>query len=186
MNWKRGAKPIVLVATFCLVACQDGPEARESRPSPSQTQTPVKPTLAKAKVSQAIAVAKKWKADAILIQIAGSNIGEDGMYVLWDYGFYSPAAKNCLVVNVANTTTQEESGGAMCESLELTEFMDSDQAMTIARKSGITKPKASMVASATSRGAIWTIMDEGGMKPGNVMLDIDAKTGVVLNKTSQR
>ena len=186
MNWKRVVKPVLLVTTFCLAAYQDGPEAREPSQSSSQTRTPVKPTLAKTKVSEAMAAAKKWKADAILIQIAGRNISDDGTYVLWDYGFYSPAAKNCLVVNVATTTTQQESGGAMCESSELTEFMDSDQAMSIARKNGITKPRASMVASASGRGAIWTVMDEGGMKPGNVMLDIDAKTGGVLNKTSQR
>jgi hypothetical protein len=41
---------------------------------------------------------KKWKADAILIQVAGSRIGADGKHIAWEYGFCSAAAKTCAVV----------------------------------------------------------------------------------------
>jgi hypothetical protein len=182
------AVPVLAVSLLGLVACQNAPEAREPSASASQVRTPVKPSLAKAKLAEATAAAKKWKADAVLIQVAGNGIGDDGMEVLWDYGFYSPTAKTCLVVNVANTTTQQESGGEICESPELTEFMDSDQAIAIARKNGITAPKVTMVVSASALrkgGATWTVMDAAGMKSGNVMLDIDAKTGAILSKTKQ-
>jgi hypothetical protein len=179
-----------LIAGLCVVAvsCQNAPEAREPSASASQARTPLKPSLAKAKLTEATAAAKKWKADAVLIQVAGNGIGDDGMEVLWDYGFYSPAAKTCLVVNVANTTTQQESGGEMCESPELTDFMDSDQAIAIARKNGVTAPKVTMVVSASALrkgGVTWTVMDAAGMKSGNIMLDIDAKTGAILSKTKQ-
>ena len=31
--------------------------------------------------------------------------------------------------------------------------------------------------------AVWMVMDESGAKPGSVMLDIDANSGVLLSKT---
>ena len=77
-----------------------------------------------------------------------------------------------------------ESGGAICEEPQLGDFMDSDQAMKIARANGITAPKATMVVSMSARGKrpLWVVMDGAGMKTGEMSLDIDARTGAVLNK----
>jgi len=144
------------------------------------------PSLAKANLETAKATAKQWQADAILIQVAGSNVGADGKHVMWDYGFYSPTAKKCAVVNVApKAAGSTESGDESCASAELVDFMDSDKASTVARSNGITAAHATMVASVTGSKAVWSVMDESGMKPGNVMLDIDAMSGAVLSKTSQ-
>jgi hypothetical protein len=154
--------------------------------------TPVPPTLAKARVTEARAAAKAWRADAVLIQVASSQVGDGGVSTLWDYGFWSSSAKTCAVINVApgRTPFTQESGGAICEAPELKDFaIDSDQAYKIARANGITAARVSMVVSmAPVKGvnrASWSVMDEGGVKPGNVMLDIDATTGVVLGKMKQ-
>ena len=156
--------------------------------------TPLPPSLAKAKLAEATAAAKKWKADAVLIQVVGSRVGAAGLHVAWDYGYWAPSAKGCLVVNIGPPGSPpfvQESGGPECQAPELKgEFMDSDRAMAIARSNGITAPTSNMGVSMTPmRGGtrtVWLVMDGGGTAPGNVLLDIDAQTGAVLNKTTQR
>ena len=97
--------------------------------------TPPVPTTAKSNLGAALNGGKKWKADAILIQVAGSRIGADGKHIAWEYGFYSAAAKTCAVVYVAGGQSHaEESGGPTCQAAELKYFMDSEQAMVIARR----------------------------------------------------
>lgn len=139
---KRIARWLLAVAVVSMVfGVQQSTRAALLSLTTSQAGAPLAPSLAKAKLAEATAAAKKWRADAFLIQIAASNIRDDGLHVLWDYGFYSPAAKNCLVVNVAKTVATRESGGAICESPELKEFMDSDQAMMIAPRTGSHIPR---------------------------------------------
>lgn len=43
-----------------------------------------------------------------------------------------------------------------------------------------------MVVTNSARGVAWMVMDDRGMKPGNVMLDIDARTAAILSKTKQQ
>ena len=156
---------------------------------PAPTGAKVAPSLAKAKLKEATGAALKWRNDAVLIQIVARNIGVEGTAVLWDYGFYSKSAKTCLVVRVASTVFTTESGGEICENPALTgDFMDSDQAIKLARANGITHPTATMAVSVSPRTKrpFWSVMDERGMKPGNVMLELDGATGKVLHKTTQR
>ena len=179
---------------IALSACTSQSDAA-SASSGSATQQPaatgakLAPSLAKAKLKEATAAALKWRSDAVLIQIAGRNIGTDGTTLIWDYGFYAKSAKTCLVVHVARAVETTESGGAMCESPALTgDFIDSDQAIKLARANGITHPTATMVVSVSPRtkGPFWSVMDEAGVKPGNVMLDIEGITGKVLYSTKQK
>jgi hypothetical protein len=116
--------------------------------------------LAKAKLSDAAAAAKKWRGDAILIQIASRSVQEGGVTAAWDYGFWSSSAKTCAVIKVfpAVAPTVQESGGAICQEPELpTTFIDSDQALKIARANGVTSPTVTMIVS-TSAG-------RGGSRP---------------------
>ena len=166
-----------------------GPAGSATPQRPAATGAKLAPSLAKAKLKEATAAALKWRSDAVLIQIVGRNIGTEGTALLWDYGFYSKAAKTCLVVTVANAVETRESGGAICENPALSgDFMDSDQVIKLARENGITHPTATMVVSTSPRtkAPFWSVMDERGVKPGNVMLDIDGVTGKVLNKTRQK
>jgi hypothetical protein len=81
-----------------------------------------------------------------------------------------------------------ESGGALCESAEIKQFMDSDEAIKIARKNGITQPKVTMLVSSSlsGDGALWTVMDGSGTKSGDVLLDFDAMTRKIVSTTKQR
>ena len=184
---KRTARLVLLTALCLNVVAALQPAAAQK---PAAGRTPMKPSLAKAKLTEASAAAKGWKPDAVLIQIAGRNVGQDGMSIFWDYGFYSRTAKTCAVVNVVPGARVRESGGPICESPELKEFMDSDRAATVARSNGITRPAATMVVSVSpvkqESRAVWSVFDDRGMKTGDVMIDIDAQTGAVLSKTTQR
>jgi hypothetical protein len=152
------------------------------------------PTPAKMRLSEATAAAKKWKPDAILLQIGGGRVGAEGLLPYWDYGFYSATAKTCAVIQIIPNVPPniEESGGPTCAGPELKEFMDSEQAMKIARSNGITAPLATMYVSVSSSGrgtaakAVWSVMDGGGVKAGDVLLDIDGVSGAILSKTTQR
>ncbi|HEY7680164.1 MAG TPA: PepSY domain-containing protein [Terriglobia bacterium] len=148
-------------------------------------QTPAPRRLAKARLSEATAAAKKWRADATLIQIAGSRVADDGTQSLWKYGFFSTSAKTCLIVQLAATTRTTETGGPLCASPALGNFIDSDKAIQIARKHGLQRPNVTMVVSMVPgrRGPrpVWIVMEGGGMRAGDVSVDIDAETGEVLN-----
>ena len=174
--------PLALVLSLCCFALQfDIAIAQTGK---------VAPTLAKAGLADAIAGGKKWKPDARLIQVEGRVTGDTGTTLGWRYGFYSPAAKSCAVIYVhAGQSHVTEAPGENCESAELKEFMDSDQALKLARSNGITASQVTMAAhiAPTPQGerAMWTVMDEGGVKSSNVILDIDAQSGAVLNKTVQ-
>ena len=146
------------------------------------------PVTAKVNLTDALAGGKKWKADAILIQVVGTRIGPDGKNISWEYGFFSASAKTCAVVYVARgqSMAKESGDAATCQAPELKEFMDSDQAMGIARKSGITKPLASMAASVERNRPTWTVMDAGGVASGDVILEIDAMTGAIVSKITQK
>jgi hypothetical protein len=148
----------------------------------------VAPTTAKANLADALIGGKKWKADATLIQVVGTRIGADGKNISWEYGFYSASAKTCAIVYVAKGQSMAKESGepATCQAPELKDFMDSDQAMGIARKNGVTKPLASMAASVERNRATWNVMDGGGVTSGDVILEIDAVTGTILGKITQK
>jgi hypothetical protein len=148
----------------------------------------VAPTTAKVNLPDALAGGKKWKPDAILIQVVGTRVGPEGKNISWEYGFYSPGAKTCAIVYVARgqSMAQESGGRAPCQAPELKEFMDSDQAMGIARKNGVTKPFASMAASVEQNRATWTVMDGGGVASGDVIVEINAMTGAIASKMTQK
>ena len=150
-----------------------------------QAQTPAPRSLARAKLSEVTATAKKWRSDATLIQIAANRVADDGTQSLWKYGFFSSSAKTCLIVQVARTTRTTETGGPLCESPALGNFMDSDKAIQIARKNGIQRTSVTMVVSMvpTRKGPrpVWIVMEGSGMNGGDVSVDIDAETGEVLN-----
>lgn len=142
---------------------------------------------AKATLVQARSAARRWRSDAVLIRINTARVSADGASNQWSYGFYSPAARNCLLViladgRVADTT---ESGGAVCAEPELGEFMDSDRAMRIARTNGFKTdaPTMGLLNTPTAGGnrTVWLVYE--GTRPGEESVMIDARTGEVLEKT---
>jgi hypothetical protein len=192
MPLKRIVTSLLGAVLLCLAQPSQCENAAAQNPTPAAAvPTKVAPSLAKAKLADATTAAKKWKADAIFIQVEGHVTGDAGTTIAWAYGFYSSTAKTCAVISVyAGGTNVSESGGEDCKSSELKDFMDSDQALKIARNNGITASEVAMVAHITptrqGERAVWTVMDERGMKTGNVILDIDGQTGAILDKIPQR
>jgi hypothetical protein len=122
----------------------------------------------------------------VIIQVAGRRVPDDGKVAWWEYGAWSSSAKTCLVLTfIRGRVSTQESGGAVCESEPLGEIIDSDQAIKVARASGITKQDVSMVAMASAKKgqSVWSIIEEGMRNPGDITLDIDAATGAVLTTT---
>jgi hypothetical protein len=178
---------LLSVVLFCLSgqSLSENASAQTSPPT-AAGPTSVAPSLAKAKLADATAAAKKWKADAILIQVQGHVKGDAGTAIGWEYGFYSPATNSCAMITIYPRGPYVSEAREECKSPELKEFMDSDQALKMARNNGVTASEVTMVVMRQADRAIWSVMDERGMKHGNVMLDIDAQTGTLVSKTTQR
>jgi hypothetical protein len=173
---------------MALVGCggSQSTVVEESAVSASQQPAvPLTPVLAKAHLADAAAEAKRWKSDALLVQVAGNAVPDDGKIVSWQYGAYSPTAKNCLVINFyRGKPSTTESGGESCEAGPLGELIDSDRVIKIARDNGLTNKEISMVAMASAarpRVSIWSVIEQGMRNPGNITMDIDAASGKVLN-----
>jgi hypothetical protein len=62
--------------------------------------------------------------------------------------------------------------------------VDSDKAVVIARKEGLTRPELTVILTTVPAGQrlIWIIMEGNGMKDGDLTIDIDAQTGAVRGK----
>ena len=150
----------------------------------AQRGAPVPPTTAKPHFANALAEARKWQADAILTQVNGTSVGADGKLAMWTFGSYSPAKKTCAIVYAANKEAHlQPTGDTQCEKAELKITIDSDVAMATARATGITKPKSNMAALVEKGKAVWMVLEAGGMKPGDLVVTIDATTGAVTSKS---
>lgn len=185
----RTSKPtwMLLISFVALAVYGQGPAAAAGtgeRTTP-QSKPRFLPVLAKAGIEQTTAVARRWKSDAALLQIVGRNVSDEGLALFWQYGFYSKTAQACVVVT-GGTLEQQEAGGKECAAATLGEFLDSDKVIKIARQSGVAHKSVSMIISVPTKEPVWVVMDERGMKPGNVMLDVDGRTGKVLGKRTQK
>lgn len=136
---------------------------------------------AKAKLGQAQALAVKWQADAVLVQIITVSGNMDGNAEKWSFLFHSPQAKKSYKVDVKGSKidqTTEVSPGFT--DAVAGEFIDSDQAMAEAKKKGLKgKTRAMMTLHAMlqgtkSEGAYWNLVSD--QAEGRSTL-INAKTG---------
>jgi hypothetical protein len=173
-----------------LVGCgsADTPAERQSTEAqPERPTTPLTPVLAKAHLADAATEARKWRQDAVIVQIFGRRVPDDGKVSWWDYAAWSPSTKGCLGIQfIRGNVNAQETRAEACQYEPLGEIIDSDQAIRIARANGITRQDVSMFAmpSPTRKGtSVWSVVEEGMRNPGNVTLDIDGVTGKVLNTT---
>jgi hypothetical protein len=174
-----------LVSRVALVGVAS---ASLSRGMGAQTAAPRFGTQAKALVAEARTEAKRWRADAYLIQLTASRV-TDGV-AMWYYDFFAPGASGaqCLRVNFGKDKrafTQQ----LKCDQAEpeLKDFaVDSDKAIAIARAEGLKRPELTMglmsVPTSSGQRFVWTIMEGNGMKEGDLTIDIDAQTGVVRGR----
>ena len=159
--------------------------AQQKPAAPAAGRSALKPVTAKAYLGEAIAAAKKWRADAFLIQLTCSRVSPDGTCLYWDYGAYSPSAKKCAIINVINgQANAAEAGGPECAEAKVGDFIDSNQAMTIAKQNGLSKQDVAMSvlnSPHTGKQVIWMIIEEGLRNKGDLEIDLDAATGKVIS-----
>ena len=116
---------------------------------------------AKAGLAQALASAKTWQGDAILVHLSSTKVKADGTASEWKYSFYSPkTAKRCVVTSrPGGATAKEVRLGNYTEPLG--EFIDSDKAMAVAKQNGLKGSEPSMAvgrpAGAKAEGTYWLV-----------------------------
>lgn len=151
------------------------------------TRVLAKDTTAKDGLVQAKQAAKKWQADAVLVNISTYTGNMDGTAGKWAYMFYSSKAKKGYDVMMGK--------GKIIELLEVrghiktpvgNKFIDSSQAMAEAKKNGLkVKGKPSMLLhimgkAGKNSGVYWAV--SGGFTPGEMRIVIDARTGKFFSR----
>ena len=139
--------------------------------------------LARTQLTKTVAMAKQWVPDAVLTSISSIMVNKDGSGKQWLHSFYSPKTKRYMIITVkANSidTSEVRTGfaGPIGE-----DFIDSDKAMAIAKKSGLKGSSYSMGlnmmgAAGMNSSPVWSV--NGGFDKGDVSVMLDAKTGKVL------
>jgi hypothetical protein len=138
---------------------------------------------AKAPLPKAIASAKAWQPDAILVHLSTVKLQSDGTATEWLYSFYSPkSGKRCVVTARGGSVTLKEVRlGAYTEPLG--EFIDSDKAMEAAKKNGLkgSEPFAGVgrPTGGQADSTYWIVT--GGWAKGDVTVSLDAKTGKFMH-----
>jgi hypothetical protein len=160
MKLKRVAQMLLLAELFLV----------SSMPASTAGNT------AKAALEDATSEAKKWQPDAILTSVSSITVDKDGRATSWFYGFYSPKNQNHL-----NVTAK----GRSIETLELaagetaavpSDFLDSDQVMAEAVKSGL---KGDTPRMQLTREA-WLV--SGGTEKGDVVVWLNPRTARLIKR----
>ncbi len=138
-------------------------------------------TTARALLPQAVEKAKAWNKDAVLTNLATLSVKADGTSDSWTYAFFSPSAKKFLSVSQT---------GEKLEVLKLPyglkkpvgeKFIDSNQAMEVAKKNGAKEDSLSMgLAVFGSKEIAWSV--NSGYNSGDLSIFINATTGKFLRK----
>jgi hypothetical protein len=134
---------------------------------------------AKAALPKAVASAKAWQADAILVHLSTVKLQLNGTASEWLYSFYSSkSGKRCVVAaSGGGVTLKEVRLGVYTEPLG--EFIDSDMATEAAKKNGLkgSEPFASVgrPTGAKADSTYWIVT--GGWKKGDVTVSLEARTG---------
>lgn len=136
---------------------------------------------AKAGLAQAQASAKKWNADATLVQLLTFTGNTDGTADKWTYVFHSSKAKRGYNVYVSDGKVVQalDVSASFTDSVN-SDFIDSAEVIAEAKKKGLkVKGKAMMMLhimlqGTKNEGAYWNIL--GDMTEENSMI-LDATTG---------
>ncbi|MBA3614042.1 MAG: hypothetical protein H0W49_14260 [Nitrospirales bacterium] len=138
-------------------------------------------TTAKSGLAQAQESARKWQADAALVQIITVSGNMEGSAEKWGFLFHSPQAKKGYKVDVKDSKIDQtlEVSSSFTDSVD-GDFIDSPQAMAEGKKKGLKGKSRAMMTlhimlqGTKSQGAYWNIVSD--MAEGRSTL-INAKTG---------
>ena len=138
-------------------------------------------TTAKAGFLQAQESARKWQADAVLVQIITVSGTMEGTAEKWSYLFHSPQANKSYKVEVKDSKIDQaiEVSSNFTDAVD-GDFIDSAQAMAEAKKKGLKGRHRAMMTlhvmlqGTKSEGPYWNIVSD--QAEGRSTL-INAKTG---------
>ena len=136
---------------------------------------------AKAGFSQAQESARKWQADAVLVQIITLSGTMEGTAEKWSFLFHSPQANKSYKVDVKDSKVDQtlEVSPSFTDAVD-GDFIDSIQAMAEAKKKGLKGRHRAMMTlhvilqGTKSEGPHWNIVSD--QAEGRSTL-INAKTG---------
>jgi hypothetical protein len=134
---------------------------------------------------EVLAKAKAWQVDAALVHLSSIKVNPDGTASEWKYSFYAPAGKKRCVVTAlpGGVTLREVRLGSFTEPLG--EFVDSDRAMEVARKSGLKggEPSMSVLRPAGAKAEATRWLVTGGFNAGDTSIGVDGKSGAFLERS---
>ena len=135
---------------------------------------------AKEKLSVANAAAQKWQKDAALVSVQTKTATPAGTAYTWLYLYNSPGTKQQLAVMLAHDSDEVNQFPSPSFSIyknAVGEFVDSEQVMDEAVKSGLKTNKFGMTMSLTrEKRSEWQLLD------GSHFYYVDASTGKFLRK----
>lgn len=145
--------------------------------------TEQKAETARDAVVRLAARARQWQADAVLINLSTFDADPAGAARTWSSLFYSPSAKKWLAATATGSTLDVlEVRQGLTDPIG--EFIDSGEAIQIARANGLEPGKETMMGlawmGAADGLACWTV--GGGFEPGAVAIVLNAKSGELITK----
>ena len=140
---------------------------------------------AKSALKEATAVAKKWKHDAVLVSLASLVVKNDGSAPSWLHTFYSSSAKKSLIVTAKGKALEELEVDRSAFTQPVSgDFLDSDKAMSEAKKHGLKGSSPSMGLNVMGTGAsatlCWSV--NGGFDKGDVSITLNGRTGAFIKR----
>ncbi|MBI5366935.1 MAG: hypothetical protein HZA54_07845 [Planctomycetes bacterium] len=195
---QRSLSLAVAAAATAAAALLGSTVLRAQEPPKDEHKIEGNPKALKARdnVANATAIAKKWKADAVLVSIKGIYVKEDGTVdvssaeeaaAYWGYYFFSPATKTegeddsaarLSVVLAGGKVEQTPSDNSFVEKVALPDdFIDSDKVWAAAKKADAALTGTAMVdlshhEESTDHPHQWVFTSETGFTG-----QYDAKTG---------
>ena len=134
---------------------------------------------AKAGLVEAVKAGRKWQKDAVLVSLSALPVRLDGTADEWKYSFYSPGSGKRCVVTATRSGVRAREVRAGYSTEPLGNFIDSDQAMWIARSHGLEGNEPDMAVKFQGTGkkaaAYWIV--NGGLDKGDVTVFLEAGTG---------
>lgn len=140
---------------------------------------------AKEALKEATAAAKKWKSDSFLVSISSLTVKGDGSASSWLHTFYSPSTKKSLIITAKGKALDELEVDRSMLTLPVGEgFLDSDKAMSEAKKHGLKGKDPSMGLNIMGAGPTatpcWSV--NGGFEKGDVSVMLNGVSGAFIRK----
>ena len=141
---------------------------------------------ARAALTEVLAAAKKWQADALMVGLSSVTVKPDGTADDWKFSFYSPKAQKRSVVTADSSGVHVREVNLGYGTQAIGEFIDSDRAMQEAKKNGLkgNEPNMAVKFQGAGSAAVATWIVNGGTTKGDISVFLDARTGRFIGRST--